>query len=205
MKGLLLKDFYMMRKYCRSFLLVCAVFLAASFFNGDNTFFLLYISVFTSMLPVTLLSYDERFKWDQYADTFPVSRAQTVTEKYLIALICGGTGAVLCSLAVAAVSAKTGITAAEFISEVSIFWTISLSAPALLLPVIYKFGVERGRIVYYIVIGAGCALSTILSNSINSDTGLVLRGSSLIIVLAAIVLFVFSWRLSVRIYSKRQL
>lgn len=40
MKGLLLKDWYMMRKYCRSYLLIAAVFIAVSLYSNDNLFFI---------------------------------------------------------------------------------------------------------------------------------------------------------------------
>ena len=39
MKGLILKDLYMMRKYNMSFLLIFAVFMVVSFFGGENSFF----------------------------------------------------------------------------------------------------------------------------------------------------------------------
>lgn len=36
MKGLLLKDWYMMKKYCRAYLLIAVVFIAVSLFSNDN-------------------------------------------------------------------------------------------------------------------------------------------------------------------------
>ena len=37
MKGLLLKDWYMLKKYCRSYLFVLVIFLAVSIFDTDNS------------------------------------------------------------------------------------------------------------------------------------------------------------------------
>ena len=89
MKGLLLKDFYMMLKYCRSYLLIAVVFFAMSFMSTENLIFIFYPCVISAMLPVTLLSIDERSRWLPYAATLPVTRAQIVSEKYLFGLIAG--------------------------------------------------------------------------------------------------------------------
>lgn len=89
MKGLLLKDFYMTAKYCRSFLLIVVVFLAVSFFGKDNVFFILYPVLISSMIPVTLMSYDEHDKWNVYSLTLPYTRGQLVSAKYLTGLIFG--------------------------------------------------------------------------------------------------------------------
>ena len=42
MKGLILKDLYMMRKYCKAYLLIAAVFISVSFASNDNLFFVFY-------------------------------------------------------------------------------------------------------------------------------------------------------------------
>ena len=39
MKGLLLKDWYMIQKYCRSYILITAVIIGISLANGENLFF----------------------------------------------------------------------------------------------------------------------------------------------------------------------
>lgn len=63
MKGLLLKDWYMMKKYCRAYLLIAVVFIAVSLFSNDNMFFVFYPCLLCGMIPVNLLAYDERSRW----------------------------------------------------------------------------------------------------------------------------------------------
>ena len=41
MKGLLLKDWYMVVKYCKAYLLISLVFIGASIMSDDNFFFIL--------------------------------------------------------------------------------------------------------------------------------------------------------------------
>ncbi len=49
MKGLLLKDFYQLTKYCRAYLAVALVFAAAAAVN-NNMFFLVYPMIMVSVI-----------------------------------------------------------------------------------------------------------------------------------------------------------
>ncbi len=72
MKALLLKDFYMMKKYCRSYLLVMIIFAGLSVF--DPTWWMSSLSLLclmAAMMPVTLLGYDERSHWNEYCAALP--------------------------------------------------------------------------------------------------------------------------------------
>ena len=85
MKGLFLKDLYMLMSYCKSYLLIAVVFLAASFF-GENLFFIYYPCLLCGMIPVNLIAYDEKSRFVQYSASLPVSAAQSVSVKYLMGL-----------------------------------------------------------------------------------------------------------------------
>lgn len=98
MKGLLLKDFYMAWRYCRILLVLVVVFIALSWADQGSLFFLLYPIILVSMIPVTLLGYDERDRWTGYSDTLPYTRGQLVSAKYLVGLCFSG-GAFLLSVA----------------------------------------------------------------------------------------------------------
>ena len=88
MKGLLLKDWYMIKTYCKLYLVMAVLFLAASFVSSDNLFFVFYPCLLCGMIPVNLLAYDERSHWTQYSCTLPYTRAQLVCAKYLVGLFC---------------------------------------------------------------------------------------------------------------------
>ena len=59
MKGLLLKDTYMTVRLCRMFLLLDVVFLGVWMFGNGDLFFLTYPCLLTTMVPMTLISYDD--------------------------------------------------------------------------------------------------------------------------------------------------
>ena len=87
MRALFLKDWYMAKSYCRSYLLIVAVFAAVSFISSESLFFMAYPTIMFGILPVTLISYDERFHWPAYAGTLPLRRRDEVREKYLLSLL----------------------------------------------------------------------------------------------------------------------
>ncbi len=209
MKGLLLKDFYMAAKYCRMFLLIilvfAGVFLAAK--SSESFSASAFPVLFASMLPVTLLSYDEKEKWHIYSGTFPYSRAQIVSSKYVFGLIVtlvvltlfAGVFAVRMNLS----GSFTGI---EFLSSVAGMFTAGFVGSALTLPFIFKFGAEKGRIMYFVVIivifGLGTALESMKPQmSIPTEPLLLLA----VTVIGTVIVYAASWLLSIAFYQKRDL
>lgn len=206
MKGLLLKDFYMMKKYCRSFLLILLVFTAISLFSESGEIFIVYPVLIASMLPVTLISYDERSRWNVYSDTMPYSRAIQVSDKYLIVLMAVGS----CM----AVMTAAQIGKAWYLHDpldplalVTTLLAVGLLVPSVTLPIVFKWGVEKGRMMYYVLVVllfAGFALV----NLWNSDeepavvSGILFNGWMLLG--GALILFALSWWLSIRFYQKRE-
>lgn len=207
MKGLLLKDLYMAAKYCRAFLLIVVVFLAVSFFGDDNIFFVVYPAMIAGIVPVTLISYDERDKWDLYAGTLPYTGSQPVSSKYIIGLLFVGV-AFFVSLAASAVRMTTEgyFSADELVFTGALLIVMGVIGPAFLLPFVFKFGAEKGRIAFYVMIGLLCALSAFWARSgfptvFFSENKAVTAAAAG----AAVLLYLLSWRLSVLFCRKREL
>lgn len=209
MKGLLLKDAYMAAKYCRAYLLIVAVFLIAAPFSGDNLFLMMYPCILASMVPVNLLAYDAQSKWEQYAGTLPCSRAQLVSAKYLIGLFASCGVLVLIALVQSIRMALGGIPVQALGSLMAMSLISSFVVPAITLPLIFRFGPEKGRILYLVVVGMACGISAAVS--ISSSPTLFSREISPelpvlgLACLAAAVLYGASWYLSILFYKKREL
>ncbi len=207
MKGLLLKDLYMTRAYCKSYLLILVVFLAASFIVG-NTAFVYYPCLLCGMIPVSLLAYDERSRFLQYGAALPVSRAQLVAEKYLVGLISQTAVLLLSGIAVGIRAGIAGtFEPAVFAVTVLSLLVTSVLAFSIPLPFIFKYGVEKGRIAYYVMVGFVCAAGVIFWKGVNLDWQTGISPALLISLLAAvgIGLFALSWYLSTVFYKKREL
>ena len=199
MKGLLLKDWYLTVKYLRMLILISLLFAAMSVFSPENGFFRIYPAVMFAMIPVSLYSYDDREKWTVYAQAFPVSRAQYVTEKYLFGAIC--TAALVALLTVLhLVTGTDGLDGALTLPLV-----LGLGSASLMLPVLFRFGAEKGRIAYLVFIGVICGGGAALSISAPPEGGTVMPTPPLALCAGAIVLYILSWRLSVALYQKREL
>lgn len=208
MKGLILKDWYMMKKYCRSYLLIAVVFIAASLFSTDNMFFVFYPCLLCGMIPVNLLAYDERSRWMQYSGTLPYTKTQIVSGKYLIGLfsqlsILLATGVAQASKMIIAHSFALG----DFLVLMLLMLIVSTFTSSISLPFVFKLGVEKGRTAYYIMIGFVCGASVVASTILEGQLMAEIN-SNLILFFVAILgigIYALSWYLSVVFFKKRDI
>ena len=207
MKGLLLKDFYLSWRYCRAFIVIVAVFLAVSFTGDDNIFFLIYPIMIASVIPMTLVSYDEHDKWTAYSGTLPYTKTQLVIAKYVVGL-CFGTVAFLVSMAATTVRMLTGegFVLEQFALVGTALLVLGCIGPAVILPYVFKYGAEKGRMAFYITIGLFTAAATVLAGM---GFHVQVMGGGLwplaVVAGVAVLIYLGSWWLSIRFYQKREL
>ncbi|MBR4869302.1 MAG: ABC-2 transporter permease [Oscillospiraceae bacterium] len=200
MKGLILKDLYMTKAYLRAFVILMVGFIFLSAFSAENAFFLFYPAILAGTIPFSLIAYDERSKWNQYCETLPVSRKTVVSARYIVAL--GFFFAVFLLTAIIK-PFSPAFSFESYISDLCLLLTMGLLTPTVLLPLVFRFGVERGRLFYYIIIGVFCALS-VTAADISHLTGS-FRGVPLFLLpLVTLVLFALSWLISIRIYERKE-
>lgn len=145
MKGLLLKDWYALRGQAgRLFFLIALYIVIGEFSGGVGSIGILLCA----MLPTSCLAYDERAKWDRYALSMPLSVKDLVVSKYLLGYLMLAAGAALKLLAMA-LPIGNGSDFTSFVLTIA----VSLLYLALQLPILFKFGVENGRIGMMIVSG----------------------------------------------------
>lgn len=207
MKGLLLKDLYMIKAYCKSYVLMTVVFMAASFFGG-NTFFIYYPCLLCGMIPVNLLAYDEQSRFMQYSVSLPVSRAQFVSEKYLVGLVSQAAVLIATGIVQGIRMSVNGIFELNEFAVIMLSLTlVSMLASAIPMPLVFRNGVEKGRLAYYVMIGIVCGsgvlFSKIFSNHLLNDLPAGIIFTALMIL--GTVAYVLSWYLSVVFYKKREL
>lgn len=213
MKGLMMKEFYLMYKYCRMYLLIAVVFAIASAAGDGNMFILFYPTIVGGTISVTLLSYDEKSRWDIYAGTFPYTKRAIVSAKYLVTLLYLAFMVMLVSVSQAV---NVWRAAGEFqlrshLSVIVSLVSVGLIVPGVMLPVIFKLGVDKGRIVYYGIVVAACAMFGVLGVSgalgVNEANVAWRPGEGLIPALLAVAVIIFgvSWILSVKFYREREL
>ena len=204
MKGLIRKDFYLLWNYCWLMPLLLLAFIVFSVFSssGQSPFFIYYPCILSSVIPVNLLAYDDAERWLTYCDTLPVTRRQYVSGKYIMSLLCDGTVFLLSAIAAVIRLSRSGaFYPADLFNQLAVLATISLLSSALVMPPIFKFGAQKGRIVFIGVIGIFCGLTAILDTPDLSGLSLPIG----LLPILATVIFAASWLLSIRLYKKREI
>ncbi len=207
MKGLILKDFYMAAKYCRSQLILAIVFFALYLAEGTNAFFLFYPCMLSGMVVTTLLAYDERAGWDSYALTMPYSRSQLVSAKFLVNLLVQ---ALVVPLGIAVAGLRMAIDGSfrwEELGTLAVTLAcIPLITGSVSLPFMFKLGVEKGRMAYYVMIGLSCALSVAAASAFEGPQTLTPAPWVLGLTFAgALAICGICWYASILAFSKREL
>lgn len=207
MKGLFLKDYYLFIKRCRSLLVIMAFTVIMPLLVPTISMYTYYPTLIISLTPMTLLAYDEKDKWNQYAATMPYSNKDIVVEKYLFGLIIS---AIVIVLTVGA-KITVGVVKNQFeiISNIELavsLTSVCLVAPSVLLPFVFRYGVEKGRIAYYCVIGVVCGVIFSMLSMVNSLMIFEKIGKSfgIYILAGSIVLYIISLLLSVKFFEKRK-
>ena len=144
MKALLLKDFYTLVRQMRIFVIIIIIFSVM-----PQTSIAAFAVVYSAMLPMTAIAYDESCKWDRLAVMMPYSVKNLVLEKYVLGYIMVIASSLLSILSEIVITMIKG----ERISMTSVvaiaaFVCVALIMQALNLPFIYRFGAEKGRFVY---------------------------------------------------------
>lgn len=204
MKGLLLKDFYTIFKQTKIFLILIVVFSVMPGYNMAA-----FAIMYASFLPITALAYDERSKWDTLAAMMPYSHRQLLMSKYVLGY-CTMAGAAVLAFIVQTFLAATrhrALATEDWMALVMVM-CIAVIVQAILLPVMFKVGVEKGRLVFFVLVGGivlvGTLLGSRLASALESATALRLSTVLLVLLAAAMAVNVISIAVSARIYRTKE-
>ncbi|WP_066715609.1 ABC-2 transporter permease [Clostridium sp. Marseille-P299] len=203
MIGLLMKDILNLKKQLLVYILLIAFYSVFSYSSGNIQLFWFFMIIMGIMIPVTAFSYDERVKWDKYALTMPITRSDLVKCKYLLSYITIVVSILLYFIYLTVLGETIG---KDALINVGIIAGICILYQSVFLPCVFKFGCEKGRLLFV----AGAAIPYLVM-IIESKTDLFKEPSPeflrlLPYVLAAVVVVVavFSILISIRIYDKKE-
>ncbi|MCA0489079.1 ABC-2 transporter permease [Clostridioides difficile] len=211
MKGLILKDLLNLKGNIKFILLFIIMFgFMSSLGDGNVNNFIGVIIVLCTTMIVSTFSYDDLNKWDSYVLTMPINRNDIVLSKYLTMLIFSFIG-VLVSLIVSVTIGyfKNTLILNETLLINALILSISVCFGSLILPLIYKFGTERAGLLmilcFLVPTLALLVFKSILEN-ISSPISIEIILNTLVYSLpfVAILLFVISYFISSKIYSKKE-
>ncbi len=199
MRGLILKDLYNLRKYGKTLLLISALYIMLTFMMDDSSMFGGMIVLLFAITSVTSFAYDSQSGWDTYVLSIPVSRKEVVLSKYVLSALLALMGGVLSLLMgwLHGVFNHVSNFSEMLLISYSLF-AVALVLLSILLPLVYKFGVERSRVIILAVIAIPSAAIMVLVQTgpmpeLSEQTfHQVLLLSPVVIIVCGIVSFVIS-------------
>lgn len=213
MKGLLLKDAYQLWYYAKIVIVAAVVMMGAgvlSMMNGSN-FFIVYAGFLLGMMPMTLLAYDQTSKFSEYSAALPATKEEVVGCKYIVGL---------CGLVLAEIFAAVALGVAHLhwvavdgalvVSTLVQVGMATLLNSAILLPLSYRFGYEKAKYAFYVMVAliAGLMGAGVAANEDGLAANLLPQGISplalLGVAVVVLILYALSWRLSVAWYGKAE-
>ena len=207
MLGLIKKDLLMSRNTLKLYLIIFVFYIFLAI-NGNDS--LSFIPPFVSILLMfSTFSYDNYNKFECFALSFPNGRRNLVLSKYLatIILIIGTTIITIIASLLIGISNNTINYQETFLT---FFYTIMFSIIflAIIYPFIFKFGIEKARIIIFILIFGLSFLIGALFNSIDTNflTNAInfISYNYLLLPIIVIVLLIVSYLLSKHFYLKKE-
>ncbi|RDU22490.1 ABC-2 transporter permease [Anaerosacchariphilus polymeriproducens] len=143
MIGLILKDIMNLKKQAKIYILLLAFYGFLAYSNKEMSMVTVMICLLNVMLSVTALAYDEKANWEKYALSMPITRKDLIMSKYCLGLLGLGFGVLVSiafSLIIPGVNTK--------VNNLMILYAslAGLGALSILFPLLFKFGVEKGRL-----------------------------------------------------------
>lgn len=218
MTGLLRKDFLEIRTSLRIYLVLALVYTLFAFGTKEIIGMAAFVQFFFSTVVLNCFTYDEAVGWNRFCSATPMARRTTVTARYLFALMVAlsafGLGLLMLAISTA-VHGSDGTW--EQLAILAVCLAASVIMQGVSLPLCYRYGVERSRIALMIIMLLPFLVIWTISNfdlpivqrlfghfTVLDPTvwmGGILGGAALF----AVIAFLFSWRISIRIYQHQEL
>lgn len=217
MKGMLIKDFCILKLQKNSLLILLAMCIAFTVFMKSPTYITSLFPVYGCLVVLGTLTYDEFDRGYSFLFTLPVSKQGYVREKYVLGLLfCGTIWIVsvlisfICVLIMGEMPVDGSLIAAYVGPIVLVLLFLGISIPVQL-----KYGNEKGRLA---VVGVGLGVFVLVAAAgqfakffdidvtvfLEKIEGLGVAAVSAAGCIVSVILIVISYKISVRIMEKKE-
>lgn len=193
MKGILLKDMMTLKRTTLLYLVLIVFFAVSN--GGSGAAFAMFYSI---AMPVNMIAVDERSRFDRLMPMLPVRRIDCVLDKYIGAWGCLALAAVL---GIVGESVKAGALVLSPVILPAV--AVCLVSQAITLPLLFKFGVDQGRMIYMIAIIVMAGLLGALGSLIDGQFFVPAQWLTALALLAGVALNAGSILVSERVYLGR--
>lgn len=201
MKGLLIKDLLNVKNQAKIYILLLLLYLGFSLLTQNFYFASSMLILLSVILVINTFAYDEKAKWDKYALTMNCQRKHLVLEKYVLSIclmIIGFFLSLSLSFFVNSQDRKEVILVSLLVLAVGIFIL------SLVLPILFKFGVEKGRLLMMLIILIPSVLVGLLNFENIFFSSTLITYLPILIPIATILILLLSVLVSLSIYSKKE-
>ena len=216
MKGLLIKDFNLLKGQKQFFLVALAFAFLFLFLTDQYSFGIAYLIVMIVSFTVSTIAYDEYDNGNPFLFTLPVSRRGYVMEKYLFCLLTALGGCVL-NLALIVVlrfvKSESGANVEILLLTLGGALIAGILMMAIVVPLQLKFGSEKrqmamivGFVAFFAMIYCGKSLIDELGlpGFVTGLRNISMELAIILTVILVIVLVFISYLVSVRIMEKKE-
>ncbi len=210
MSGLILSDILTLKKTAKLYLLVTALYAAVGIISGGGVNMISFIIFFGVMLVLVSFSYNDLCHWDRYVNTAPIRRFDVVLSKYIFALGILVVTFVLGAAFLFIADTLQGRMPAEDILVLAVVAVVGHVYMMLMLPILFKFTVDRARIILVIIFLIPFGVIMLVSKTVPAQTisrfAELFAGPWLVpaAVLGVIILTIISFILSLGIYKNKE-
>lgn len=184
MFGLIWKDFKILRMQFVMLSAIFAFFLIVAIRSGNDSFplnFMTMLPVFFTLFPCSALAQEQQENTLSWLLSLPCYRKQMVLEKYILLIIFSFLACICCCIILLWLTKDS-----NYLKNCLFFVLCGIAMQCILLPLYYKIGYQKGKIIFMILCGAFGGMIGLLSGA---EIGVPnMNGIALVGIFAAVLL-----------------
>ena len=216
-KGLITKELVFLKSYKKNLILFVILAAMLCFLNDSITSFMpVYIPLILEMIATNSFVYDSQANSERYLLSFPLNKKDIIRTKYIYILSFTVLGSIL------GIVFAMALQSIKDISLLNIDDIVSTGAGALFgmmilqmfqIPILIKFGYEKGKFIQMIAIVLIMMAASILSVtamkitslSLNEVLDMLKQYGLYIIAIVTVLFYLLSYKISYNIYKKKEI
>lgn len=218
--GLITKDLLQLKSYRKTLIIFILIFvftgIAQETTKGVGVMIAVMLTLGFGMFGMATFNYDEQSKTDRYILTFPLTKKEILISKYVLIIsstIIGAIVGIIASFLIVFIIDKQIPSLYDYINVAlgGIFGVGLIEA--IQIPCVYKWGAEKGRIQMFIVAAIIILLiggifwvgeSANINLPISDILSTIINFIPAILILATLIIYYISYRVSYRIYKNKE-
>ena len=218
-KGLLVKDILQLKSYKKTLIFFIIIFILTSISNDGRigSALIIMLTLGFGMFSIASFSYDETNKADKFILTLPLTKKEVVLSKYILIISSTVIGSIIGII----LSCIFSIILSKQIPNIFEILSVALGGILVIgfiesvqIPCIYKWGAEKGRIQMMILSALVALLAGVISFAVekaniqlqsNNIIEIINQYLPLIFIVLTIIIYYISYRVSYKIYDRKEL